>query len=72
MKEKKALNDLKNNYNTTNEIAHGSHTLTHYIHSQYIIDMATLEFLLPLRNTHTSINYQKYASETAFSTLLLS
>ena len=32
-------------------------TPIHYIHSQHLIDTATMEFLLPPRNTHTPLFY---------------
>ena len=31
-------------------------TLEHYMHSQHMIDTATMEFLLPPRNTHTQLS----------------
>ena len=36
-------------------MAHDACTLEHYMHSQHIIDTATMEFLLPPRNTRISL-----------------
>ena len=36
-------------------MGHDACTLEHYMHSQHIIDTATMEFLLPPRNTRTPL-----------------
>ena len=56
-------------HNPTNAIAHDA---LHYMDSQLIIDMTTMEFLLPARiRTHlSSMSYQKCTSQTALSALL--
>ena len=59
-------------HNPTNAIGHDDRTLIHYMHSKYIIDTATMEFLPPLGiHKHlSSMGYQKYTSQTVFSALL--
>ena len=42
-------------HNPTNAIAHDA---LHYMHSQLIIDMTTMEFLLPARNKDTPLFYE--------------
>ena len=56
-------------HNPTNAIAHDA---LHYMDFQLIIDMTTMEFLLPARiRTHlSSMSYQKCTSQTALSALL--
>ena len=44
-------------HNPTNAKAHDARTLMHYMHSQYIIDMTTMKFLLPPKNTCTPLFY---------------
>ena len=44
-------------YNPRSAIVNDTCTLIEYIHSQHIIDMATKEFLLPHKNTHTLLFY---------------
>ena len=44
-------------HSPTNAKAHDARTLLHYMHSQYIIDMTTMKFLLPPRNTSTPLFY---------------
>ena len=43
--------------NPTNGITHDAGTLIHYMYYQHKIDTATMEFLLPFRNTRTSLFY---------------
>ena len=58
-------------HNLTNAITHDACALIHYLHSQLITDMTTMEFLLPPRNTGTPLfqSYQKRTSQTALSAL---
>ena len=44
-------------YNPRSAIVNDKCTLIEYVHSQQIIDMATKEFLLPHKNTHTLLFY---------------
>ena len=44
-------------YNPTSAIANDACTLIEYMHSQHIIDKATMEFLLPPKNTRTPLFY---------------
>ena len=44
-------------YNPTSAIINDICTLIEYIHSQHIIDKATKEFLMPPKNTRTSLFY---------------
>ena len=44
-------------HNTKNATAHDARTYIHYMHSQHIIDTATMEILLPPWNTHTPLFY---------------
>ena len=44
-------------YNPTIAIANYACTLIEYIHSQHIIEKATLEFILPSKNTRTPLFY---------------
>ena len=60
-------------HNTKNAIAHDARTHVHYMHSQHIIDTATMEILLPPWNTHIPLFYglsKKYPSQTPLSILL--
>ena len=43
--------------NLTNATGHDVGTLIHYMYSQHITDMATMEFLLPSNNTLTPLSY---------------
>ena len=43
--------------NPTNAIAHDACTLIYYMHSRDIIDMVTMEILVPPRNTRTPLFY---------------
>ena len=42
----------------TSAIANDAHTLIQYMHSEHITEKATMEFLLPSKNTHTSLFYR--------------
>ena len=42
----------------TSAIANDAHTLIQYMHSEHIREKATMEFLLPSKNTHTSLFYR--------------
>ena len=42
-------------YNPTNAIAKDACTLIEYLRSQHLIDKATMEFLLPPKDTHTPL-----------------
>ena len=44
-------------HNPINGIAHNTRTFIHYMHFQQIIYTATMEFLLPLKNTRTPLFY---------------
>ena len=63
-------------HNLTSATAKDACTLIEYLRSQYIIDKATIEFLLPhsyylITSTHTSsMDFPKFTSQTAFSALL--
>ena len=59
-------------HNLTNVVVHDTRSIIHYMHSQQIINMATLEFCsLPEIHAHLySMDYQKYPNETALSALL--
>ena len=52
-KEKKLLT-----HNPTNAVAYDAWTLILYIHSQFIIDVTTMKFLLPPWNTGTPFFYE--------------
>ena len=42
----------------TSAIANDAHTLIQYMHSEHIREKATMEFLLPSKNTRTSLFYR--------------
>ena len=60
-------------YSPINAIVYDARILIHYMHSQQIIDTATIEFYcLPGIHAHLFfMGYQKYTNQTALSTLLL-
>ena len=45
-------------YNPTSAIANDAFTLIGYMHSQHIVDKATMEVLLPTKNTRTPLFYR--------------